>query len=163
MVTRESTNAQAIIENVSWSPKVSGDYIGGKCTFCDFSYPTKYGTKLLIKIDADEVTSDGKDLDSGCYLIWGRAHIVQSALQLKLTVGDNLGISFVEEKPIKIGSPKKIFKLQVEKTEVSEKWIEPIRDVNEVVAEREIAAAGLGQDHKDKSENYTDDLSGLGA
>ncbi len=160
MVTRESTDAQPVIENLSWAPSVPGDFIGGVCTFCDFSVSTKYGLKLLIKIDADEVIAGSESLPPDTYQVWEKTHLRESALRLKLVAGDNVGIKFERAEEVKGGgNAKKIFKLHVEKTDNSEAFIRPPMNVNEAIAierEAQAEAAGVGQDHKD-------DLSGLGA
>ncbi len=134
IIDRDSLMNQPVFESLTWKVQQPGDMIIGKCLMCDFNFSTGFGTKLHIKIDADEVVSGGETLVAGVYSIWEKAHLRLSVIQAKLTAGDKVGIFFLEEVPCKRGNSKKIFKVQVIKTPESGVFVAPAMDVNDAMA-----------------------------
>ena len=108
-------------EALTWRPNKPNDIVAGKCVFCDH-IETKNGKKLLIKILADKVISDGEELNPTIVAVWERAAIRQIAEEQRLRVGDEVAFRFIEEVPTSAGGKKKLFAGIVRRTEDSEEW-----------------------------------------
>ncbi len=142
MLTIDDAANESLLDSLTWNPVAYGDGVAGRCVLCDFAFPTQFGNKLHIKIAADEAVSDGKSLEVGTYSIWERAQLRSICKIVKLCAGDNVSIVYDKEAATKRGNAKKMFKIKTEKTPESEVWIEPLTDVNDIVAENTNDAFG---------------------
>ena len=133
MITEDMVDSQPIYAAVSWKATEFGDFISGKVTFLDFEFPTKNGTKMLLKINADKIISSGEEQVVGLFSVWEKAQL-RSAIGIgRVRGGDNIGIRFVEEAEAKGGqNPMKRFKVKAERTPESGEFIRPIMNVKDV-------------------------------
>ena len=80
----------------TWKPELPGDLIVGVVREVKRE-TTQYGENLVLRIVAEEVSSGGKELEPGLYLVWGRAILTREVDRLRVQEGDAIGIKFVGE------------------------------------------------------------------
>ncbi len=135
MITEESLDAEPLYTTISWKPVQIGDVIIGQCTFIDFEFPTRNGSKMLMKISADSAISDGEQMGPGSYSVWEKAQLKTALVAKQIRAGDNVGLQYVSNAESKGGkNATKMFKVAVERTGESGEFIPPILNVNDPAA-----------------------------
>lgn len=109
-------------ESLTWRPEKPGDLVEGIVLTCG-EVNTQNGPKLLIRVRARTVVSEGQTCEPGIYAIWEKAQVRQAAEERRLRAGDWIAIRFLETEKMKTGGTKKLFAIIMERGKHSGEFI----------------------------------------